>query len=85
MPLLSSGTTGAKPEPIFGGGCTAKGFVGRGYEGRGTPSKLISSILGAGAMGMACAGSGKSWKSGLGSSCAGEEAAVPAYAVQLRT
>ena len=30
LPLLSSGITGAKPEWIFGGGCTGNGFVGRG-------------------------------------------------------
>jgi hypothetical protein len=30
LPLLSSGITGAKPEWIFGGGWTGKGFVGRG-------------------------------------------------------
>jgi hypothetical protein len=30
LPLLSRGITGAKPEWIFGGGWTGKGFVGRG-------------------------------------------------------
>lgn len=43
FPLLSSGTTGAKPDPIFCGGCTAGGFDGRGYKGNGIPSRSISS------------------------------------------
>ena len=44
--LLSRGR-GARPEVIFGGGWTGKGFVGRGYTGMGTLSRLNSSVNGA--------------------------------------
>ena len=83
FPLLSSGITGAKPEPILVGGWTEKGFEGRGYVGRGTPSSLISSVVGAGAMEIVCELETTSTGSGVCSSwAAGEDAAVFAYAVR---
>lgn len=82
LPLLSSGVTVAKPDPILGGGWTGKGLFGSGYEGSATPSKFMSSALGARSIAELCAGSGMSRKSGLGSSPPGDEGAVPAYAAQ---
>jgi hypothetical protein len=79
---LSTGISGANPEPIFCGGRTGKGLDGSGYTGRATPSNDSSAVVVADIDGADIAEGARFSSSRLFSRTIGDEAAVPVYAAR---